>query len=483
VYAGNTGNPLPDTQVLALEEVGGKAVLGMTDDQGHFELPTLQEAVSEIVVSRNGYARHYVSRGQLEPGVTYIGLNPEDLICGAVRSENGLPIEGQVSVIAIRSSARITTQELWGQYYTGSPKLFVTTTSDNGSFCLTGLTKGGTYDVRAGGSGYIMPLTRYEVEAGESNLDLVVRVLYGVQLRCEEKAGQAARIPEVGQQTIRAAPATDRLQVAPAHAVAFIAGLDPIWIDPPTGWALVLYTSSDDLPQMGPVEISADFPGYAPFYTHVWVSRVKDGLADTVIPLTRESVAWGAIVLQFSAGTNPRPEAWPNGFLELKWENGEEYRFEIESDVYGSCRLAPIPQGWCRVAFRSSGGLFRYPVEGYDSIEIGPEDTLWEIPVNELGSLQLHLNTVSGLPFEGAVQIAVATQAEVVEGEIASIRGGYITSVRGPPFIIKGLTAGKYYILLMDPAFVSSSGQKVQAVQINAASRSELDFVRANDER
>lgn len=303
------GNPVPEAILTLLQEPAHQLSLGRSDGEGRVLAPSEAVKAGDVLVaSHRDYAlATQAIGGSGAPTAVRIVLGVGAVISGALQLPDGGAPRLPISVLAEPRDELSPESE--GTFGVEDPRLAGTTADPSGRFELHGLRPNQAYRLSAGGSGWVTtcPL---EARAGERDVRLMVRPLYGLILCLTEEDGSPLSVsPHLGQIGVSAWECTKTppgaYPVSDLALAARLAGTQR-WPDLPefatcASRVVLLFTLPNEVEKLGPVRCAIRKPTYQPLQVEVYLERATESIPVVPIALAPEvSCARTRVLLHFS---------------------------------------------------------------------------------------------------------------------------------------------------------------------------------------
>lgn len=386
------------------------------------------------------------------------------LISGVVMRRSGGPAAEGTWVVARASPNPRSDADLAERILRGAPDLPVARSARDGSFAIGHLVPGSNYYLSAYGDACVSVEPAVPASAGSTDIRVEVCLLYGLALELREDGGRPLRssieVFDVNQsRTATSTPFPDSpflsllaVDLAPYRASSDRANSDR---------RLLLFTSSrlEEPPSLDKIPVRLRIAGYAPVQAAFDAQPVLPALTVHRLELRPSAAGFGEILLQFSDGEDPTPDApkskrWR---VQLSSTTGIQGEIEIPRER-GLKRIAGVPYGRYRIAVVNCLDQEVYPAraEGPSKpVEIGESPLRLDVSLAETSTLEIAIEP-SG-PARGASLYQGPATFSLARGEPTADRRSVVgptatvTFERGP-YVLGGLRAGKYMLFVQEPA-------------------------------
>lgn len=347
------------------------------------------------------------------------------------------------------------------------PQAAVATTDSAGEFVLQDLDPRATYDLFAGGDGWIQDEgTPVRARAGETGVLLQVARAYALLVTLEEPNGEPVRFgrffgPGTGFASRVMTP--DAYQVSPASPAPWLAGVPLEFADLPPSTRLYVFTSKNPHPEGVTFEVTADPPGYRGVEVPLHAPLLTGGPATVPLTLLPVGDGWGELHIEWS-----RPAGWSSetgrvgqfGELRLSRLDGRQKTFSLalRDERRSTHILEGIPHGRYELRLELLPGLLARArgVSRLGEVRIGSAPARVVVDLSGTGAIDVAVRDSQGQRYSGELSLFVALGSAEVDPDGAPRRAGGMTRFSGPPYRLPAVAPGTYMLQAVSPGVRST---------------------------
>lgn len=444
------GRPVPGAEVLMAGRSGEWLATAVSDDEDGVAVLEDPEGSVALVVQHPRHERVVTDKAPTGfPRDEILVVLPDGgVISGWVRTAAGdAPRQGAWVVARPADEGRT----LGASLAHVDPAWPRTPCEPDGRFTLTGLRLGGTYDLFAGGLGWVANHRRH-VTVGEDDVRLTLRALYGADLEFVLPTGESVAtswdfsVLDAGRGW--SAPAGSS-PLGTENPGAFLAGV-AVDRGRPSWRFLVL--SDAEVDAIGPFEVSSGIPGFSTTRFGVRLPRVKESIARVQVSVTPlpGAGAWHAVALRIGMPYEV-PVVEPGavvGYLRFDGASGptlghlvREAHFahgvQIDGVPAGRYAIRFVPQGWPADEIESLPSLqFEVPAAGLPA----------NVPVPDTGGVRIRFRDRRRVPEHGNLRFRLSS----VDRSARTVRE--IRPWSGADFCLHAVPEGEYDVELTGQA-------------------------------
>jgi hypothetical protein len=389
-----------------------KGNAGRTGRDGTLSL-RIVEGDTQIAVEAIGYERHLIP-------VEYPGLP-----LYRVELARGGEIRGRVLWAADGSSQEKAVVLAWpaglvpeqdtvrSAVLHGEPRrdLWHARTGAGGGFSLGGLPEGVPVTLSAAAPGGICTDRLHTAADVAEPVELLLRPVYGAAVRLRGEDGSrlvtTPRLFGDGPTTRCRDSGVDLVEGTPVELVIAAPGLPDDVSEDYRDDKLLLYTTAERRPRVGPIEYGVRVPGYVPLDSEVHAYPLHQSFNEVVLTPIAGATQWGTlrITVNLSPSEVHRNEDSPLGMVRLLEDDGRPSNIAVHrraTDV-----VEGVPCGVFAFQFKVMQGYFHYPPWNSDRrrVVVCPEIGDIVIETAGTGSIQLLFETSKGQYYQGEVAL------------------------------------------------------------------------------
>ena len=464
------GTRLEGVRVFTHGELGW-TLRGLTDGAGVLALDIESDSTVKVAGRADGCTPARSTSTPPHSAEVRLVFEPGDRICGVVRTHTGVAPGLPVRLMAFSREQPRATLIQRSEYLTAAdPTLLLAQSDADGAFCIDGVTRGEVYALACGGHGYVSQSGVTSVEAGKLDVSIEVTRLFGVGIQFIDRTGHHV-VSTLGGRGLNGWCEAPQSRYHGAVGIdALLAGLDPKWMSLPPDMVLWTFVSNSETDTLGTVHLEHEIAGYAPGAERFDAGIVAKEVPVVLVPLDPVHDGRATVDVVFAttvdADGHRRVRQPHEGRLQLRGEDGVEWAFPVPATEDQRVSVHGVPLGSYRARYVSAP--FQFPARDLAplALEVSAEGARFEVPLAGTGWIRLSLKRADGSAYEGQVQLAL------LEGEVkirpdGSFRGSAAAARPvNAPYLIEALAPGRYTALLDAPAFVSTTGQRLLAVEV-----------------
>jgi hypothetical protein len=431
---------------------------GATDASGTLAVERSRLTGSRLVATADGFSASEVALRPPLSATIELSLARAREIGGIVLDDStSLPAPKGTRVVAWPAELRLAPVLGGHGALAGDPRTLSASTDEHGVFTIRGVPLDATrYCFVAGGPGLAMRRSTCVEMSDGVVVELHASKLYGVVTRLVDERGGALVIDA-------AMLSSHASRVSYREMAGFKGGVEPL--DQPN-YALelagvptdpeydavdeeqLLFTTREQVPELGPIQIHVDIAGYDPLDRAVWAKPVIDDIEVTTITLRRTRVPVGAVHVFFANAPQPMVEGTQRGGagkIVLQSDAGPRLEYALRGLASGNQLLTQIPSGRYAIHLETYGALFRYPDYPLSAsyVEVEEEGTAtWVADLGACGSLELSLRTQSGGEHLGAVAFVLLAG----DASLGATSSGMPVFFESAPYVLP-LVSGAHDVL------------------------------------
>jgi hypothetical protein len=372
----------------------------------------------------------------------------EPFIEGRVLLTGGRPAPAGILVVALKETESWSAQSLQSAILMNSAA-DRGVTDGNGNFALRLASSGDRYDLVAGGKGYVCTKVVRGVPAGERDAVLHVERAYALWIRIREIGGAMPRAPGAlfGSRYGTAEPASSGLTAVHGPSPQLVLAVGGESLTELSSYdRLYAYLAPSTEPEVGPVQLRLDWPGYEAAELTFMVPAVHGPIEERLLELkpvderrAPVSVRWTGLPQELPPSSSLEPLA----VLRLESEATGAFDLAVRSFSPQPESLGELPCGDYRV-WSSPGSL---PVRGVPEgeptrMQLGPDGFTLTFDLSDKGWARLDFALPDGQLYEGRASILLGPGSSS-EGLAAESR-----MFSGAPYLFGPLEPGVCFAYL-----------------------------------
>lgn len=503
------GSPVPSAAWTVLDGAGSAVASGTTDHAGTFTTSGPVSPHFTIVVRHQGFIPFESAYRQLVPTPSAsepvtIRLTPGGRISGRVTVGADKRPDFPCTVLAVPASNPIASARHGVDAVRRDPRSIIVPVR-NGRFEITELEPSRTYELTAGGSGYVSHGDAARARAGDDSVQLTLEALYAVRVELQDEDGRTIGLgspdvyayPGIALDMNQEASATlSGLMRSHARAAQAEVGLPDDYLDEQADAYVVthLFTSESESDRVGPLGATIRVPGYQPVQAEVWAYRMRQGSIRSnrvrLTSLTR--LAPGSLRISVSKGIGADAADGDVGragqvgpFLRLDIvpsadsADGAIVKGRIWQPGSPPVEIKSLPPGEYTVHAQCSLAEYGVRVPAVTVRVRSGEDVAASVDMPPHGALELTV-LLDGRQYAGPAGILVREVTTGAARGAVSEDAAYFTRA---PYRLWGLRPGAYEITFLRPGSseVGDSGQPSFSATVVAGSLSRVQLpVRGN---
>lgn len=480
----NDAEPVAEVEVLQMR---GESIhsLGVTDETGELVVGGLDLIDSRIQGVKAGHYCIPAYTNERTGGFVELKMLEEGQLRGRVLHVNGRPVGSDFRVVAWTSSHRSPPRNLVSRAIAEDPEAPSAITAADGSFVIKGLDQRLTYNLIAGGPGYLIRQAQVLCSPGPEEFELTVAPAYGLYVNVVGPGGSALDTGadlSRGFQIRVSQPRYDPGISVPPECALRLAGLLATEEEIPKYSFHYALTADDERAAIGPVEFDSTLPGYEHHRREFYVPRLNGPIRTEAIELQRDEGERGAftVILSGSSLGDPWAENRSDKLSHLVLESEDGKRmYSIPAFADGEHTLTGIPLGDYHVTLFSAACETQVEAapgrEAMVSIKSEEGFSSVSIDLSALGAIELEVQSADGSPFRGPL-VAVVGHGPADEFTSSPSWSWSEVDFDHAPYWISGLVEGEYRVGLRYPQ-ASIVGPNVPiAVRANALSRASFEL-------
>lgn len=486
VVEDDASNPLAGARIESLSDAGTEPVQ-WSDAQGRCALASLDRRELHITATLPEYAARELHFPYGAPERVRIVLKGQTVLRGRVLRESGNAVGTKVRVLVLPSNAVQSLEFAAARLVAGIDSGFSTTTDEEGRFEIRGLTRDATYQLVAGGAGFIMDEPLSGLRPGEKPVEARVTPGYACALRWVDEHGVPLARGGVSARGGASHPPNSTSHLASnALPSAILAGLAPELADRRSGIPQ-LFVDPSGPARIGPVQLHWDVPGYRPLDSEAYLESISTGGNLVTLRFEQEASAFGVVRVHVRGAAVPvdanllRSREVFEGHtvscarLLLESQGGEAHEYSLFPDGAGTWTNTHVPHGTYKARIGAWNSPFLYPSAARPplSVQVTAEPLDVHLDLSTTGAIELRLQSKDGSSFVGHVLLSL-TRVDTNTSQMVRFER--------PPFLWPFLEPGEYRIWAVLPSlFRGSSGSRADVVTISGGQHVIVEQTESDD--